>query len=448
MFTGSMGKIAVFCSYAREDEELRAALEACLAPLREERIVDDWYDHRIMPGQRWSDEIGSALDRARLVLFVVTPDLMASEYVADVEIPRVMEREVKGQCHVVPIMARPADWAGSPLAGFQALPRSGRWIEEHADRATAFAEIETGVREACKRIVDWENPYKRSQVGDWTHFEQTAVGDDGPSIVGEGTEELVAKSEREATVVVEVSMAGAFHEKTMTIDLSVPLEDRMGDMMRTAGIDLPANLEISIGPAQYDDEVLHIGGRRYETFRARRALTLTQRGQTWSGTTTTWRSIDVPLFGTVKGEGNLPGLRQHQVLLDYGQGDATTRKPRVRAEHAASASGSAGPRPLLVTPGRWLVEMNTFGVVSAFDLLLHPNGTLQGQQNVLGVGAELRGQWLFDPASNELGFRLVTIMMGIPVNEDNVQIQITSAHGQLLLAQDALGRQFQLRRVG
>jgi hypothetical protein len=30
MFTGSMGKIAVFCGYAREDEPIRAELESRL----------------------------------------------------------------------------------------------------------------------------------------------------------------------------------------------------------------------------------------------------------------------------------------------------------------------------------------------------------------------------------------------------------------------------------
>jgi len=50
MFTGSMGKISVFCSYAREDDALRARVEQALAPLRAEHLIDDWYDNRILPG--------------------------------------------------------------------------------------------------------------------------------------------------------------------------------------------------------------------------------------------------------------------------------------------------------------------------------------------------------------------------------------------------------------
>ena len=52
MFTGRMGRISVFCSYTREDEDVRSALEQHLRPLREELVIDDWYDSRIEPGAR------------------------------------------------------------------------------------------------------------------------------------------------------------------------------------------------------------------------------------------------------------------------------------------------------------------------------------------------------------------------------------------------------------
>ena len=61
MFTGSMGRISVFCSYAREDEDVRRSLEDVLAPLRDEKIIDDWYDSRIQPGARWNAEIEAVL---------------------------------------------------------------------------------------------------------------------------------------------------------------------------------------------------------------------------------------------------------------------------------------------------------------------------------------------------------------------------------------------------
>ena len=126
--TGRMGKIPVFCSYAREDETYRRELERQLAPLRNEKIIDEWYDNRIQPGARWSTEIQAALKRARLVLFIVSPDLLASSYVRRVELPKSLEFERSGRCQIVPIVARSTKWRGSPLAEFLALPASAEPI--------------------------------------------------------------------------------------------------------------------------------------------------------------------------------------------------------------------------------------------------------------------------------------------------------------------------------
>src|SRR5690606_23054428 len=149
---------------AREDEAIRRALERHLAPLRAERLIDDWYDSRIQPGARWDHEIQQALDRSRLMLFIVSPDLLSSRYVSEVEIPRGLEREQAGECRVVPILARRAEWKSSPLSRFQALPGGGRWLDTEGMDDSAFREVADGVREACRQIVDWENPYRRSQV--------------------------------------------------------------------------------------------------------------------------------------------------------------------------------------------------------------------------------------------------------------------------------------------
>lgn len=452
MFTGSMGRIAVFCSYAREDETVRRELEGRLAPLRDERIVDDWYDSRIQPGARWNAAIQDALDRSRLMIFVVTPHLLASRYVAEVEIPKALERERSGLCRVVPLMIEQADWSDSPLAQFQALPGGGRWVSEYANPEPAYRAIAQGLREVCRRIVDWENPYKRSQVGDWTFQEQTMTVNGGQSMTAQGTEELVSKNDRAAVVRLEMVLNGQLTERTVTIDLTQPLEDRMGDMLRQTGTGVPANLEISLGPAQYADEKVNIGGRTYETIRAQRTLVLAQRGARFAGHVSTWRSIDVPLFGTVKGESELAGMRQYQVLLDFGYGDAPARKPRLggggAAYGAAPPTFGAAPPRALIGPGRWQGQMNAFGVISAFDLMLYPNGMLQGQQNTMGAVTQLQGQWFFDVGSGTLTCQIVVGMMGMPVSQETVQMRITGAQGPVVYAQDPMGRQFALQRVG
>ena len=122
MVSGRMGHISVFCSYAREDAAVRDELGQYLEPLRAERIIDDWNDSEIRPGARWDNEIRTALEKSKLVIFIVTPDLLASDYVNRVELARALELERSGKVQVVPIVARATDWGKSALADFQAKP--------------------------------------------------------------------------------------------------------------------------------------------------------------------------------------------------------------------------------------------------------------------------------------------------------------------------------------
>ncbi len=438
MVTGRMGHISVFCSYAHEDEPFREELQRRLAPLRSQKIIDDWYDNRIQAGMRWNAQIQSALEGARLVLFIVSPDLLASRYIREVELPRSLERERNGQCHIVPIVAREANWGDSPLAEFQALPQDALPIESAADVDLAYAGIVEALADVCKRIVDWENPYKRAQVGDWTHHQQTMTLPDGRSVSTEIITEVVKKTSTHAVARAQGVAGSESLDQTLTIDLTRPLEDRMGDLMSQLGEQIPPDAEIRIGPKHYEEEFLVIGGVRYETIKASRHLSFSQRDWEASGEGSTWLCIDVPLDGVVKAVFELPGvMRQNQVLLGYGNAGQNRRKPKL--------SPKVAPPPLF-GPGRWAIQMNVFGASTGFDLLLQPNGALQGTQQLMGMTAQLQGQWGFDGSTKTLTLQLVAMMMGFPAAQDVIQVRITGRDGALLRGSDILGREFVLRR--
>jgi hypothetical protein len=64
--------VDLFFSYAHKDERLRERLERHLSTPRNEGLVADWYDGRIQPGKDWDDEIRGYLDRADIILFLVS----------------------------------------------------------------------------------------------------------------------------------------------------------------------------------------------------------------------------------------------------------------------------------------------------------------------------------------------------------------------------------------
>ncbi len=435
-----MGKITVFCSYAREDEAIRAQLEESIEPLRTELIIDDWYDNKIQAGARWNSEIGQALGSAKLILFLVTPDLLASSYISDVEIPKALKLEREGRCRVVPIIASQTDWGDSPLADFQALPKNATPIKSYSDQHQAYLEIREGLREVCKEIVDWENSFRRSKVGDWTYGEQTTTLKDGTTVRAEVVMELVKKTDTQAFLEARVLVDGQIKDQPLTIDLTTPLEDKMGDLMEQMGNKLPPSSEFRIGPKKYQEENLIVGGKKYETVKEFREISFSIDGWDQTGLASTWRCIDVPLDGIVKGLSEMPEFRQNLLLLDYGHAEDRARKP--------SLQGSPQSAATLFQPGRWQMQMQYMGMATAYDLMMHPNGALQGVQQMMGVSVNLQGQWGFNGMNNILTIQMAAMVMGMPTAQDLMQIQLQRQDGNNLYGADAMGRQFVLTRVG
>src|SRR4051794_25298938 len=100
-------KINIFCCYAREDEELLRGLEKQLRVLKRQGLVDVWTDRQIIPGAEWEREIDKHLNTANIVLLLVSPDFMDSDYCYGTEMKQAMERHQHGEAIVIPVILRP-----------------------------------------------------------------------------------------------------------------------------------------------------------------------------------------------------------------------------------------------------------------------------------------------------------------------------------------------------
>lgn len=79
--------------------------------------IELWRDRAIVAGERWEEEIMSALERADFGLLCVSPSFLASPYVADVELPRLMT----GDRIAIPFALEPLDLSLLDLRGLEAL---------------------------------------------------------------------------------------------------------------------------------------------------------------------------------------------------------------------------------------------------------------------------------------------------------------------------------------
>lgn len=144
-------EIKLFYCYARKDKPLRDELEIHLSWLKRRYKLTNWHDREILPGEEWEQAIDKNLNTAHLILLLISPDFMASDYCFGKEMQRALERHKAGNCRVVPILLRPTYWEEAPFSSIQLLPTNARPITSWPNPDEAFQDV---VREISRTIKD------------------------------------------------------------------------------------------------------------------------------------------------------------------------------------------------------------------------------------------------------------------------------------------------------
>jgi tetratricopeptide (TPR) repeat protein len=150
----SQQEIKLFYCYAREDKPLRDELEKHLAWLRRRYRLTNWHDREILPGEEWEQAIDTHLNTANLILLLISPDFMASDYCYGKEMRRALKRHQAGTCRVVPILLRPTYWKGAPFSHLQLLPTDARPITRWPDRDEAFQDVVAEINRAIEDLLN------------------------------------------------------------------------------------------------------------------------------------------------------------------------------------------------------------------------------------------------------------------------------------------------------
>ena len=146
--------LKLFYSYAHEDEKLRDKLETALALLRREKYIEPWHDRKITGGKEWAGQIDENLATADIVLLLISPDFMASDYCSEVEVKSALKRHKQGLQRVVPILLRPTDWESSDMAELQAFPTDAEPITTWSNEDKAFKNVAQGIRKIVQELQE------------------------------------------------------------------------------------------------------------------------------------------------------------------------------------------------------------------------------------------------------------------------------------------------------
>ncbi len=81
----------VFISYSHHDREWLEKLKVQLTPYLRGEGIHLWDDTKIQPGTAWAAAIDKELTEARAAILLVSPQFLASHFIAGVELPRILQ---------------------------------------------------------------------------------------------------------------------------------------------------------------------------------------------------------------------------------------------------------------------------------------------------------------------------------------------------------------------
>ena len=105
-----------------------------------------------MAGEKWEDKIDENLERADLILLLISADFIASNYCWEKEMMRALERDAAQEAKVVPVILRDVNWAGAPFSKLQSLPEGGRAVVLWSDRDSAWRNVSEGIERIVQQM--------------------------------------------------------------------------------------------------------------------------------------------------------------------------------------------------------------------------------------------------------------------------------------------------------
>lgn len=142
----------VFISYSQKDKSWLDKLKVHLRPLERDYSFDIWDDTKISVGEDWLSTIENALDSATIAICLVSANFLASDFIANSELPRLLLSAQKNNTTILSIIVSPCMFEESPLSQFQAVNPLHKTLKElnTSERDKVFVKVTRAIKNSIK----------------------------------------------------------------------------------------------------------------------------------------------------------------------------------------------------------------------------------------------------------------------------------------------------------
>ena len=151
--------VRLFYSYCHADSDFRDEMQITLSLLKREGVLEEWYDHLIVPGTSINAEVKSQLELSDIVVFLFSRDFIASDACME-EWEYAQQLEINGKSITrIPIIVRRCEWlAVLTNDDVKALPNDGKPVNGYGDPDQAWHEIYQGIEMAIQKMRNVFSP--------------------------------------------------------------------------------------------------------------------------------------------------------------------------------------------------------------------------------------------------------------------------------------------------
>lgn len=146
----------VFISYSHQDKEWLTKLQKHLKPMIRNQTLDVWDDTKIQPGAEWRKEIENALRVAKVAVLLVSPDFLASDFIAENELPPLLNAAKTEGLTIIWIPLTFSGYEGTEIEKYQAAYSP----QQPLDSLNA-SELNRALVDICKKIKEAANPQQK-----------------------------------------------------------------------------------------------------------------------------------------------------------------------------------------------------------------------------------------------------------------------------------------------
>ena len=112
-------KVCIY--YSHKDIKHLLRLQTHFASYGKKNVIDIWDATKIGAGAQWREEIEKALETTRVAVLLVSADFLASEFIAENELPPLLKAAESGGTIILPVILSPCVFEDTPLQEFQAV---------------------------------------------------------------------------------------------------------------------------------------------------------------------------------------------------------------------------------------------------------------------------------------------------------------------------------------